>query len=335
MSTTCLLLLSAALLGQTEPPTTIPTAAELIAKTLVLDSADSKCRSLELVGRMKDTDEMDVKFRAVYRSTGESAFLLCDGTDDTPLMFVVGHQMLLYEPVGPVVYRSNLAMFEIRVDTRGDQSTLLFGLASGKKPGHIFFDLPSLLKTHSESEAVAPTGGTTYRLTRTLPEGAREVYHFDLSRPCPVTRIEMFDKEEKEPNGFFDLALNEVVKDDEFVFPDEKSLADVIAVKALPANNFLATAGGLFASMRACYVRMAAHHKAARDSLKFPGLVGIDWNRVEQNDAKYAQALRDLIPKAARLGLTPDAHHAEVFQIHTEDLFTPRFLKGTPGSPKP
>ncbi len=106
-------------------------------------------------------------------------------------------------------------------------------------------------------------------------------------------------------------------------------------MKTLPANSFLATVGGLFASMRACYVRMAAHHPAARNSLKFPGLLGINWNQVEQNDTKYAGAMRNLIPKAARDGLTPDASRAEVFQVRPEDLFAPRFLDEKTGSPRP
>jgi hypothetical protein len=324
MTIDCVLLVSASLFGQTATNPGVPTVHDLMKKVPVLRSADEKCRSLEVIIRMKEPGEMDLKIRMIYRAPGQSAMLVCDGSDGTPLIYVVDRKMLLYDPVGPAVYRSNALRSFLLMQTERGRESLIFGMTNDPKRGSIDFDIKSLLSEPATSEEVVSTGGTTYRVTRSFGEG-QQVVHFDVSLPGPVTRVEEIAKEAKEPNSIWEFILNGELKDAEFTFPDEKRLAETIMVKELPANSLLATAGGIVAALRACDVRMGAHDPKNRDRATIPGLPPIHWDQVEQNDAKYAQAMRDLIPTAAKEGFTP-----RLPQVRYEDLFKPRFLGTTP-----
>ena len=44
---------------------------------------------------------MDLRFRAVYREPGRFSLRIRDGSDGTPLLFAVDHQVLVYDPAGP------------------------------------------------------------------------------------------------------------------------------------------------------------------------------------------------------------------------------------------
>jgi hypothetical protein len=51
---------------------------------------------------------------------------------------------------------------------------------------------------------------------------------------------------------------------------------------------------------RACLVRAVVNKAGPPGPTKIPGLTGVDWDRVRENDKKFAKALKGLVPPSLR-----------------------------------
>jgi hypothetical protein len=279
------------------------TAEDLIAIAPVIDSADPKCQSIEVRGRMRSQGEVNLRFRAVYRAPDHFAFLFSDGGDGAPLMFVADGQGVLYDPIEPTLRRIPHGAYAlIRLERKGERANFSFGLGLHSKEDadpeeipRILLDFRSILALAAENQRLIDTGGETYRLIIQRHKESVDHYEFDKKLQPSLQKYVAFLKDELEPFLTLDsIRLNVALRDEEFRLPDLSRLAGKIAVRDFPTDGVLSGVKTIGEICRTAYVRVAAHNPKARRIVPFPRLVGIRWDEIRQHDLVCAPALREL-----------------------------------------
>lgn len=271
-----------------------PSASDLIGLAPVIRSSDEKCKSIEIGGYIKPNGFAHLTFRVIYRAPDKYALLINDGLDGTPLLFASDRRMFIYDPVQRVVLYST----DVNVDfsMRQEEDTLKFRCAAMEcKDSKVLLDVKSFFSGPVKSDKVVKIGEREYRVTRTTEKGNSWVATIDPKELCPFSRIELI--EHGNTNVIISInsiCINGTLKDDQFAFPRKELLAEHIGVVDSPGEGSQKHLNGM-PLMRACYVRAAATNPELREAIKLPGLSGIDWDRVKENDKKLSQVLRDFL----------------------------------------
>ena len=88
-----------------------PPAAEFIAKAPVIDSRDGKHKRIYVEGRVSEEGLGDLELRAFYKAPNSYSLSILDGIDDTPIVYVVNGEGLVYNAAdGCVMYFVNAAV---------------------------------------------------------------------------------------------------------------------------------------------------------------------------------------------------------------------------------
>jgi len=95
------------------------------------------------------------------------------------------------------------------------------------------------------------------------------------------------------------LILNRTLEDEDFSLPTKRRLSRVVRVKDV-TSDFEHGEELNRVLDRAMVVRAILNRPAATRPDQVSALPGVDWKRVRESDAKYAKALRDLVPPKLR-----------------------------------
>jgi hypothetical protein len=291
-----------------------PSARDLIELASVLDSADVGCWSLDVsgyIGSEKDATEPRLRFRALYRAPDRFSLLITDAADGTPLALCSGKKMLVYDPIGPTVYYSEAGGF-ILAATNTD-NTFKFKCDyyfKYKKDDQILINLRSITSPERRDaegwafeDRVFKRNACEFKLIRSHVEGLHEAQlavNVDLTKACPYTAVGLaYDGDVV--FRFDRLVLNEELRAEAFAFPTKEQLS-----RGLPINDVTMDDGLLATLQTSMIVARASLARAFVNSARPPGpidlprLVGVDWNRVKENDRKYSKTLREILPPILR-----------------------------------
>ncbi len=137
-------------------------------------------------------------------------------------------------------------------------------------------------------------------MIRTFENNPSLTVDVDLTKECPYTSAAFIS------DGVTYLCLDRLAKngalgDEPFAFPTKDQLTRRFPVKDVTA----VTDSGVSSDMnmvigRAAVVRSVVNKARPSGPINIPGLSGVDWDRVKENDRKFAKALRDLIPPSVQ-----------------------------------
>ena len=297
-----------------------PSARELVALAPVIRSSDKNCKSIDISGFMNKEGITDLKFRAVYRAPDRFALLLYDGLDGTPLLYCSDRNMFVYDPVGPSFLYSGYAGFQI--DLLATVETFVFSIDGSvvrSKSSSISIDLQSILwgpgqnglalmdqavKDGVVRDEVVKRNEGSYKLVRHEEEGSTIRIDVRLNANPPYTAIDFAEGGAPKPFlGIDKLAINGALKDEMFAFPEKDRLARTMTVRDVAGDGVLKSLGALALVTRAAVVRTAVNHPESRARIKHPELLGVDWERVKQNDKRFSKILKTLVPQGLRTSM--------------------------------
>lgn len=313
-----------AMVARADDPSPDPSARELIAMAPVIASVDGKYRSIEVRGRIRKAGIAVLKFRALYRAPDRHAVLLCDGEDDTPLLFCADRKMFVYDPAEAVVQYAENVFSYLAIWCPDDNLRYFFGYYVGQDdPSRLLLDIKSIYSGSSMDEEVVRVGEGKYRLVS--GEGPRGylVSLIDRSREQPFTGLMVTLPGDDEPMLCVDtIVVDGELGDEEFAFPGKERLAEGIDVRAWPDDGGEEVVNAAGSVLRACYIRLAALRPELREAgprrpgepqvsirargpgapgpEQLPDLTKIDWEKVRANDRKYSKALKAAIPPGFR-----------------------------------
>jgi hypothetical protein len=288
-----------------------PSPRDLIALKPVLDSTNPGCKALEVGGWLGGGEHgptTKLSFRALYRSPGQFCLLLSDAVDGTPLALFSGNRMLLYDPVTPTLYYSENAGFSV-VLAGADQEELRFNIKyrlTAEEPNRIAIDFGSLFAFNRWKDG-APTHDSVIRLDANVFQLVRSVgdepvfaIDVDPARKCMYTRA-AFTASGTTKFCMNRLHLDSPTGDEPFAFPTKERLSRAMPVTTVTGQEGIATMRITNALMeRAAAVRSVVNRVGPGEAIPLRGLSDVDFNRVRDNDKKYAKALRELIPPSLR-----------------------------------
>jgi hypothetical protein len=288
-----------------------PSAQELITLKPAFDSTNPGCKTLEVGGWLGDGEcgpTTKLSFRALYRSPGQLCLLLSDTVDGTPLALFSGKSMLLYDHVTPTLYYSTTAGFSV-VLAGADQGELRFNInyrLTAEEPSRIVIDFGSLFsfnrwkggaQTH---DSVVRLDANVFQLVRSVGDEPVFVIDVDPARKCPYTRA-AFGASGTTKFCMNRLNLDSPTGGEPFAFPTKEQLGRAMPVTTVTGQEGIATMRITNALMeRAAAVRSVVNRVGPGEAIPLRGLSDVDFNRVRDNDKKYAKALRELIPPSLR-----------------------------------
>jgi hypothetical protein len=290
-----------------------PSARDLAGLVPVIDSSNEVCRSIEIGGFIGDEKGPGprMRFRALYRAPDRFSFLLSDSADGTPLVFCSGRKILVYDPVGPSVVYSEDGGF--RVEMTGAREKIKFNyiclFKNSNKISSIFMDLNSLMAYDGKATGAGAAGdslakieGQKYALIKQSNDHTKIYFEMDLARRCPCTSVTFT------MDGSTFLCLDKIVldgplDDEQFAFPAKELLARELPIRDVTADEDFAKIRDTAEIVgRAAIVRSVMYQVGSQAAINIPGLSGVDWERVREDDKKLSKALRELVPSSLQSG---------------------------------
>jgi hypothetical protein len=270
-------------------------AQNLIRLAPVIDTTNGAHRSVRIEGVVRFGIEL--RFRALYRAPDQHALFFEDGGDGTPLFLASNGQLIVYDPVNAAALLDTNDHVTFSIGCKHRRLDWNFGFNSQKdKPSKIDINVASLYSTADRADSAAAVDGHRYRLISHLSDGPSMLAMVDLARPCPFTRIDLVTDQDDQPWLTLDtIAVDEELGDEWFAMPDKARLSERVAVHDLSGTGFFKEVTGAALVMRAIYARIGANDPEIRETIKYPGLIGIDWAQVQQHDREFSQAFREAI----------------------------------------
>jgi hypothetical protein len=287
-----------------------PSADELVALAPLIDSSDARCKSLDVGGWLGSDEPLAPKwrFRALYRAPDQSCMLITDASDGTPLGFGSGRKMFIYDPIGPNLYYSEAAGFNLKMlcTTTGIKMKFNY-LVNCKTAQHILLDFRSIMSLTGHASDGRAVDDTVVKRTASnfelLREFKNEPYlslRIDLSKEYPYTGAAFFW------NGktylcVDRLTVNAALKDEVFLFPAKRRFPRALPVKVVRADEGTAAIREMETVFeRAGVVRAVINRAGPPEAINIPGFSTADWERVRANDRKFAKTLKGLVPASLR-----------------------------------
>jgi hypothetical protein len=126
------------------------------------------------------------------------------------------------------------------------------------------------------------------------------ILNVDLAAKCPYTAAE-FVYDGKTNLRLDRLALDGDPGNEPFAFPAKLRVMRGLPIKDMTVGEGVAANLDLPSVIaRATIVRAVVNRVGSPGRVEIPGLAGVDWDHVRENDRKYAKALRDLVPPYVR-----------------------------------
>ena len=287
-----------------------PTARDLIALAPVLDSLDKGCQSLDVGGWLGSDEPLapKMRFRTFYKAPNEFSLLISDTGDGTPLVLCSGKKMLVYDPVGPTVYYSENASFTLELRCTSTRLTFNYSFfIKDGKPHHILVDFRSVMSNFGANaegsgfgDSVAKRNANEFALIRSYETSPYLILNVDLAAKCPYTAAE-FVYDGRTGLRLDRLALDGDPGNESFAFPAKLRVMRELPIKDLTVDDDVAANLDLTSVIaQATIVRAVLNRVGSPGRNEIPGLVGVDWDHVRENDRKYAKALRDLLSPSLR-----------------------------------
>lgn len=279
-----------------------PTADDLIGLAPFIRSDDKANRTIEVAGHVRHEGRLSYTFRALYKAPDRFAFVTFGAYDGIPAYFVAGREMFSYEPVHPelVVFHDVAGYFVLGVEDKKDELSLGVRFV-GHKPEKIALDLkafflPRPWEKHPTEARVVETGDRQYTLIR-RSEDAYYRCRIDLARPCPFATLEVAQSPTAEPTYAIDkIVVNGDLDDAAFRFPALDRLPVGLKVREVRSNSFFSEADGASLMMRAFYARGNLHEPRLKRGVLGPAMMGVRWDRIRENDARYGPVVKGLVP---------------------------------------
>jgi hypothetical protein len=266
-----------------------------------LDSANPKWSSIEIggyidsagqLGGEKTSRQVRLIFHAVYRAPDQFAMSVSDFRDGTPLFFAANGKAIVYDPIRCVVIYINDANIQCSIFQELDKLNFGFIMATGpNESSKVRFDAHSLVSAPSKSSNLSKDETGAFGLTLTSSRGNKLHAVIRPTWFCPLAKIELFEGDALAPV----FAVNRIffdgdVEDCEFAFPSKDALRKAVNLYEMPNNLPAGELVGLIQAAHAILARMAVHDHDLRGKIK-----EVDWDRVEQSDAKFSKALRTML----------------------------------------
>jgi hypothetical protein len=280
-------------------------AEQLMVFAPYIRSDDVGCKSLDLCGRFRASADGHFSFRMLYRAPDKYSLIIRDGDEGPPLAFISDRCLLLYDPVSPMIMYSSAARFEFTVSASDQEAKIFWRLWwSSKAQSQFEVDLRSLYtgyrrRDRTKNIALRLNGPNRFVLLREFPNGDMFRSTIDMSQGPAFKDLKVFVNHGKfEAVSIYRISINGEIPETEFAFPTKQRLAEGMRLRDCTNDGTLRSAVDLGLMVRAHYARLAVRNEPMRDSLKFPGLIGIDWDEVRKNDETYTESLRTAILEA-------------------------------------
>ena len=287
--------------GSTARGVELPSPEELADLAPVFGGLIQDYRSYKVVG-VVETPMMSapswMNFRVLYREPDRYYCLWSDADDGTPIMLISNQTALIYDPQdGIIIIIKKINPF-LALRNINDEIKYNFGYRDDKDTApEIVLDIKSLFSVTSINKNVDRIDADTFRLTYTTQKESRLTAWINRAKSCPFERVEITHKGDKKPI----LAIEKIevdleIPEERFSFPSISRLESIMPVKDLqPNDSYIAKFGVGARCARTAYIRQMANHPELRDAIKIPGVVEIDWEKVRENDRKFAKPLRELL----------------------------------------
>jgi hypothetical protein len=148
---------------------------------------------------MKVVGLLDVSFRAQYKAPDRYALRVANLTDDTPFIYAVDGQLVLYNPIdGAILYLSN-ARFGYELCVKEGRLSTGFGLWKSDRQCRILVDVRSLYDIEAARSEVVRIDSNNISFTRILASGNSIRAVIDQTQRCPFKQIDLRETGSDEP----------------------------------------------------------------------------------------------------------------------------------------
>jgi hypothetical protein len=238
------------------------------------------------------------KWDLYYQEPDHVSLLVTDNKDDTPLMLIVNDSGLLYDVAGGKVLIGQSHGYSVGIDETPEHKFWIHAGFSSENVNRLELNVPVMFKTIVADSvcSVAPEGSDRFLLTGISSTGkARVVAHFDRSRNCALTSVQISKLGSDAKPFVMEFSANEAAPDWVWQFPaaqwvrQKLPAADLFRWNMTSPGALLPLAGGL--------IRVAFDTPAMRTQME-EQFGRIDWNRAIDSDARISPVLRQIISEA-------------------------------------
>lgn len=286
----------------------LPSPADLIRLIPTLNLKDGKFTSGEISGWFSPWENgSPIQFTVKFQAPDKFLLRVEDSKDGALFSQITQDQTLIYDPVvgqallcpggkakGQFIMRQKKDMLEFAMGLSFDKND-----AKDKVSHQIELDLPGLLQAPTLiSQSVARQKDGQFLLTGISQKGNRLDAWIQPGKKMPITRIDMINLEKAPGRKVMCLTrivVNEEIPASEFRSPTQEEWKKVIPVRLVDSESYLSMMEAVMLFSRAGYARVGISNPEARELLKYPGLVGINWDAAAANDKKFAPLLKELL----------------------------------------
>jgi hypothetical protein len=279
-----------------------PTAEQLISLAPVIRSSDAAVRSIRVTGCAEQEGGVNVRFYALYQAPGRYMSCFLDGTDDTPIFFHSGGKMLIYNSIDNYIAYTDFSYIELSVAQSDEDLHFQLGLTktNEKDSGGLFsVDLRSLYGAPARDGEATRIGAKEYSLKRATKRGSLMIASLDLTRSRPFHQFEVYSTSKRKPS--LSITIDEDAEVPWVAMPPKELLGKRIGIKDWSKDRLPENAATLAYIVRACNGRLAIRDKNLRNDFESRYGVHVDWKKVEMQDRRISQALREELKPAIDL----------------------------------
>ena len=223
-----------------------------------------------------------------------------DARDETPVMVIADQMAMINDPFAEklTIIASSGVVFELL--QQGEQVNANFSFnqpVDGIVKNRIDLDFKKLFAQVDQDLQLQPAENGLHKFSGQTVRGNRCLAVFNASAPLPLQSLQLFMAEAAEPVLEFSLLQAGSKEYPVAEFPSEALQQSGMAAAPTNLNGFFDTMGVMTSVLKAVFARAAIHEPAIRekvgDMLK---LVSPDWEKMQKNDSRRREKLRELFP---------------------------------------
>jgi hypothetical protein len=265
-----------------------------------------------------DFNGIHLQFNVLGKKPNQSALLILDPRDETPIMFAVGNSFMLYDPIlSEVLLGHAVSTFTLNVErlTTGsgeadaDNQNLVIGLGfrpigGGKERsseeglGTTIIDIHSLLGLLMPPvEVKKERDGERFVLSGHTKRGnTAKAYVVPSRKEGPYARVELYLA--GEPNAFLildEIMLNQPIPAERFAFPEEKLKASGLPTRQLTADTSIKAILSVDRFVQAIMARLVltgAYSEELRSAVEKMTMQKINWQNMVVEDRRVSPILK-------------------------------------------